>query len=505
MIPLRQDKPLRLLLVLGLVVLGLGIGMRLPGNIDEERFLGIALEMLQGDSWLIPHRAGEIYGDKPPLFFWFLAGLVWLTDAPRFALLFPGLLSGLVSTVLIYDLAGRLYDKRRALIAGLVFLLTYQTHAVLRNGQIDALLALWINLALYGFGRHLLVAPGWIWYYLACAACGFGIISKGVGFLPALILLPYLYAIKVDAGGVVRHPRSAGKWWAGLLAALLTILVWLGPVLWTAGINGDAETHAYLKDILFRQTGERLVNAWHHREPFWYFFVLVIPKYWLPAVLILPWLVKEWIALWKRKDGRAIILLGWVMLVLLFFTLSTGKRKLYIYPAVFAWALLVAAVWPVLFERWKTRWLMRHCRLILGIWIVLLIGAGVHELDKQRHSESDGLMRQLAETAGPNREIGLAGWREGLWLYARNPVRHFGMVNPDALGNLVHWLRQDPERRGLVNLATMEKCFDAQQAVPVGSIKNDPWFLVSRAMDKGSCEDIPARSEYAFAWQKPWF
>ena len=65
-----------------------------------------------------------------------------------------------------------------------------------------------------------------------------------------------------------------------------------------------------------------------------------------------------------------------ILLVLLFFTLSTGKRKLYIYPAVFAWALLVAAVWPVLFERWKIRWLMRHCRLILGIWIVLLIGAG---------------------------------------------------------------------------------------------------------------------------------
>ena len=114
-------------------------------------------------------------------------------------------------------------------------------------------------------------------------------------------------------------------------------------------------------------------------------------------------------------------------------------------------------------------------------------------------------IRDSAETAGRNREIGLAGWREGLWLYARNPVRHFGMVNPDALGNLVHLLRQDPERRGLINLATMEKCFDAQQAVPVGSIKKEPWFLVSGAMDKGSCEAIPARSEYAFAWQKPWF
>lgn len=502
--PALFDRQLRWLLLLAFVVLGLGIGFKLPGNVDEERFLGVALEMLQNGSWLIPHRAGEIYGDKPPLFFWAIAGLVALTGSPKLALYLPGVLSGLVGTVLIYDLASRMYDKRRALVAGMVFLLTYQTHAVLRNGQIDALLSLWISAALYGFARHLLVAPSWGWFYAACAACGLGIISKGVGFLPALIFIPYAYARRVGASGVVPHAHAAAKWWLGLLATLAAIAVWLGPVLWTAGLQGDAQTRAYLENILFRQTGVRLVNAWHHKEPFWYFFVDVIPKYWLPAILVLPWLIMEWMKQWRQKNGRTIVLLGWLVLVLLFFSLSTGKRKLYIYPAVGAWALLVAAVWPTLAERWQHLWIMRARRHLLAAWIVVLIAASVVETVKQRESDNRRLMAQVAEAIGAEKELGLAGWREGIWLYARNPIRHFGMANPEADANLLDWLRQDPGRYGLIDAAALKACFHAEQAIPVAGRKNETWFLVDQAMSNGACRAKPAVGVYAFEWRRPW-
>ena len=156
---LLEDKDRLWLLFAALILIGAGIGLRFPGHVDEERFIGIALEMLQNGTWLIPHRAGEIYGEKPPLFFWTLAGVAWLTGSAKFALLFPGLLSGVVATLLIHDLTRRLYDSQRALIAGGLFLLTMQTHAVLRNGQIDALLCLWMSIGFYGFARHLLVEP----------------------------------------------------------------------------------------------------------------------------------------------------------------------------------------------------------------------------------------------------------------------------------------------------------------------------------------------------------
>ena len=54
-----------LLTGLALLLVGAGIGLRDPWGVDEERFLGVALEMLQDGSWLILHRAGQPYPDKP--------------------------------------------------------------------------------------------------------------------------------------------------------------------------------------------------------------------------------------------------------------------------------------------------------------------------------------------------------------------------------------------------------------------------------------------------------
>jgi 4-amino-4-deoxy-L-arabinose transferase-like glycosyltransferase len=79
------------LMLLALLLVGAGLGLRQVQNVDEERFLGVALEMLHNGSWLIPHRAGEIYGDKPPIFMWTVAFFAWLTGKPNLALFIPGL------------------------------------------------------------------------------------------------------------------------------------------------------------------------------------------------------------------------------------------------------------------------------------------------------------------------------------------------------------------------------------------------------------------------------
>ena len=502
---LLENKDLRWLLLAALILIGAGIGLRFPGHVDEERFIGIALEMLQNGTWLIPHRAGELYGEKPPLFFWTLASLIWLTGSPKFALLFPGLLSSVVSTLLIYDLTGRLYDRQRALIAGGLFLLTMQTHAVLRNGQIDALLCLWMSIGFYGFARHLLVERSWGWYYAACVACGLGVITKGVGFFPAMLLIPYVYALKIGASGVVRHPASAGKWLLGMALIGLTAAIWIGPVLWVAGVHGDAESHAYLYSIFYRQTAERFTNAWHHVEPFWFYALNVIPKYWLPAVLLLPWLAVAWFRRWREKDGRIIVLLGWMLLVVVLFSLGSGKRKLYIYPAVIAWAMVVAAVLPGLLEQWKGRWLVRHGRTLVVVWAGLLFAFGGFEIWKSRYSGSDRMMQQVASTVGTQQEIGLGGWLEGVWIYSRNPLRHFGKNNAKANANLLAWLNEDGSRWGLAGGDFARECFDMARAIDVTQPGEDAWFLVNAGMSNGRCEAIAAQTSYAVAWKKSWF
>src|SRR5690606_22032809 len=61
------------LLCATLVLVASGIGLRDPWPADEPRFVLIAREMIASGDWLIPRIAGELYAEKPPLYFWLMA------------------------------------------------------------------------------------------------------------------------------------------------------------------------------------------------------------------------------------------------------------------------------------------------------------------------------------------------------------------------------------------------------------------------------------------------
>lgn len=490
------------LAILAVLLIGAGIGWRQPMNVDEERFLGVALEMLQRGDWFIPHRAGEIYGDKPPLFMWSVALFSVLTDLPKVALYIPGLLSAATITAVLHDLGRRLWNRRVGRSAALLFLATYQTYSILRTGQIDSFLCLWVALGLYGMVRHLLLGPAWGWFYLGCAAMGLGIISKGVGFLPALMLLPYAWAVRHGWRGVVAMPGQGWRWSLGLLALLAGCAVWLLPLLLSIAHGGGAAELAYLKEILLRQTASRYANAWDHREPFWYFFVEVIPKYWLPLVLALPWLVPAWYRQLRKQDGRILLLLGWVALVLLFFCLSSGKRKLYIFPALPGLVLAAAPLLPWLLRRWFGQ-RPRARRVFTGVavvWFCLWFARGFVEPHKEGRNPHETLMVDAAQVTG-GAELVLVDWREGHWLFARQPIVHFGFAARSNVEAAVWWLRQHPGSFALVPAAASERCFDASKARKLGETSRAEWYVLGADADTGQCRPAAPENVYRFAWK----
>lgn len=487
--------------LLALVLVGAGLGLRQPMNVDEERFLGVALEMLQSGSWFIPHRAAEIYPDKPPLFMWAVAFFTWLTGLPRVALYLPGLLSAVTATVVLHDLGRRLWNRRVGRIAALLFLATYQTYSILRTGQIDSFLCLWVALGMYGLVRHILLGPAWGWFYLGCAAMGFGVISKGVGFVPALMLIPYAYAVRKGWKGVVAMPGQGRRWWLGLLVMLLAIAVWLVPLVITALSSGNAAELAYIKEILLRQTAHRYASAWDHREPFWYFFVKVIPQYWLPMFLALPWLVPAWRRQLLKHDGRVLVLLGWVILVVLFFCLSTGKRKLYIYPALPGLALVAAPLVPWLLRRWFGQRPMgrKIFTAVAVLWFCLWFARGFVEAHKEGRNPHETLMNETAAlTQGA--DLVLVNWREGHWLFAKQPIVHFGFLTGSTIDQAALWLHEHPKAYALVPASELERCFQADKARKLGETSRAQWFLVGADADNGSCRPAPPTNVYRFSW-----
>ncbi|HEY7141655.1 MAG TPA: glycosyltransferase family 39 protein [Methylomirabilota bacterium] len=507
MAPVEARRYLLLLVGLALVVVGAGIGLRDPWGVDEERFLGVALEMLQDGSWLVLHRAGEPYPDKPPLFVWLVALAQWLTGSPRVAFRLPGLLAAAGSTACVYDLGRRLFGRRVGLAAGLLFLATIQSLLVLKAGQTDALLVLWTTLGLYGLVRHLSTGPAWGWYGVASIAMGLGVMTKGVGFLPLFLLGLYIYGRRRGFRHLASIAAADWRWLIGPVCLFGTVAAWLGPLLAQVARSGDPTLHAYARNLLVTQTAQRMVAAWQHREPVWYFVAKVIPLMWLPAVAGLPWLVPAWRRRLVRGDGRQQLLLGWVALVVVFFSLSSGKRSLYVYPAVPALALAAAPLVATLLRRLRRITGRRLIEAGVAVWFVGMIAWGWAEpFVGARHYPRRTLMAGIAHRIGPERELGLVRWRDGQWLFAQNPIVHFGYRGgPDEMGEALTWLRGAPGRWLLSGDRWLAQCFDMERALYLGRDRERKLFLVDAGMDRGRCASQPIRRLYRFRWARSYW
>lgn len=535
-----------LLLLAGLMFVS-GLGLRDPWPADEPRFALVAKEMVETGQWLFPHRGGELYPDKPPLFMWVQASLYALTDNLRLAFLLPSMLASLITLVLVYDLGRRLWTRGIGMAAALTLLFTLQFTLQAKTAQIDALLAMWVTLSVYGLARHLLLGPAWGWYWLGWAAAGLGVITKGVGVIALLILIPYAWARRYGWRGVAPIPAAPGRWWLGPVFMLAAIGLWFVPMLSEVFSSGDPALQAYRDNILFRQTADRYTSPEYHPRPFWYFVTGVIPWAWLPLSLALPWLVPAWRRRLARRDARYLLLLGWVALVLLFFSLSPSKRGVYILPALSAVALAVAPLVPGLLRRLSLQRALFGLTAVLGLlavavalagyldpalaervraeqraapwaWLLLIgittlawaaaarprrgavayagamftlwavLGWWIYPAVNPARS-SAGLMAEVGRSIGPQAELALVNWREQTLLHADRPTVNFGFrrATAEQERDAAAWLAQGTGRWVLLQADNLQPCFQVEQARPMGRWHRRDWYLVDQAAVSGQC------------------
>lgn len=553
---LRIDgSSLALLIAAGACLLALGIGLRDPWPADEPRFALIAQEMLQtGDFWL-PRRAGELYPDKPPIFMWLSALAIAATGSVRAGFLLPSLLAALGTVLLVADLVSRLYGGRVAWMAAAALLVSVQFVLQAKTAQIDMVLTFFTTLAAYGLLRHALLGPATGCWLLGWGACGLGILSKGVGFLP-LLMLPAWVALAARG----RAPRIPGRQiGAGFLVLLGVVAAWGLPMILMTSSGGDPDLAAYRNDLLFRQTGERYAAAWHHFKP-WYFYVAAVaPWAWLPLTLALPWALPIWWREARRGDPRILLPLSGVLLILLFFSLSPGKRGVYILPAL---PLLVIAMAPLLPDLWARSAVQRTGGVALAVvasvflaagcaglfgwtplarlaarydvepwawWIctglvalALLVALGLRRgmlgfvlclvafwigwstwgyrlLDGVRSPRD--LMAAVAGMTGAGDAIAMPDFDEEFLLQARQPMVHFGRRTPPAaqLARAFAWFAEAPERRWMLveqNWAPALQCADLTQARDLGFQNGDTWWLIPGIAFSGCKGDAGAAPLY---------
>jgi 4-amino-4-deoxy-L-arabinose transferase-like glycosyltransferase len=329
---------------------------------DEPRFGEIPREMMQSGDYLVPRCNGEPYKEKPPLLFWSIVLASWpFGDVTEFSARAPSGLAALITVWLTYVLAARLYNRRVALWSALALMTMLLFWWEARSVRTDMLLTATMTGALVAFWRwHEQRQTRWLLALYAAVAVG--LFTKGPPALvfPVLLIVVFYWKRKGD--------RRKTHWLAGLLIATAPVLVWFIAARMAIPAPPTQAAKAGMAAELHHQIIGRLFMGVSKAEAPWY-YLWNVPVWMFPWTLFLPWVVR-WTWQRRREDERMRLLLAWTVPAFVFFSISIGKRDVYLLPIYPALAILTARSMLELMEGQHARWRKRTA-VACGMALVL--------------------------------------------------------------------------------------------------------------------------------------
>ncbi|WP_242916627.1 ArnT family glycosyltransferase [Pontibacter liquoris] len=315
-----------LLLLLALLLYNLG-GWGVIET-SEARYAEISREMLASSDWLHPRLLGILHYHKPPATYVISAWGMGIFGMNEFGARFFLQLSLVLQAGLVYLLGLELFKSRRtALIAMVVYITIPAVLLAARNLTTDSFLTTFELLAIYAWLKYKpRQQAAWIYLFYTCLALAF--LTKG----PVGLIFPVLLAIGYRPATETSLPQPIR--WGHHLPALLLFLV-LGLSWYLYLMQYDPR---FIDYFIFKHTVERYANpeTFGRAKPWWFYLVLA-------PVLSLPWAAILLLNLKKlrnlpRLHKRLFIL--WLLVPLVFFSLSSSKLILYILPLFAGQALL---------------------------------------------------------------------------------------------------------------------------------------------------------------------
>lgn len=322
-----------LLLVLFALLYILPLNGRWLWSPDETRYAEISREMLQRGDWIVPHLLDVRYFEKPVAGYWLNNLSQWLLGDTNFAVRFASVFSTALSALLVFWLAMLLWKNRpTALLASTIYLTSLLVYGIGTYSVLDPMMTLWMTVALFSHVlilRTTLTRERIMAWGLMGLACGMGFMTKGflALALPVISVLPVALAQK----------RLKELLLFGPLAIIVAVLL---SAPWAIAVH--AREPDYWHYFFWIEHIQRFAEEdAQHKAPFWYYLpILIVGAF--PWLALLPGaLCSGWT---KRKvSPERFLLLCWMVMPLLFFSIAKGKLLTYILPCFAPLALLMAA------------------------------------------------------------------------------------------------------------------------------------------------------------------
>jgi 4-amino-4-deoxy-L-arabinose transferase-like glycosyltransferase len=306
---------------------------------DEPRYAQVAREMLERHDWVTPTLDGHPWLEKPPLYYWQAMVAYSLLKVSDVSARIPSAIDATLLVIAVYLFFHR-FRRGVEADAALIGASCAGVVGYARAASMDMALT-----AAFGMG----MLAWWAWResdkktYLALfyGLIALGTLAKGpVAVVLAVAVIVLLAVLTRDLRLVVKT-----FWVPGILLFCAIALPWYVVV--------QIRNPQFFREFILEHNLARFSSdLYHHREPFWYFLPVT-------ALALVPWTViviaacfesiRGWWKNRKSDDAQLDLTLqfkmfacSWLVVPVLFFSLSQSKLAGYILPAIPAGGLLLA-------------------------------------------------------------------------------------------------------------------------------------------------------------------
>jgi 4-amino-4-deoxy-L-arabinose transferase-like glycosyltransferase len=341
----KASSSFRAALFLALLLSFAAVGSHSLWSPDEPTGAGVGRAMAdsrQWAGWIVPRLNGEPFLEKPPLYWWTLAGSLRLLGISDAAARLPSALFAVLTLLVAWEAGRRLGGPREGVLATAVLGTTLLFVQNATRVTVDPALMFFVALAHLGFvtlAESRSTAAAWrarwlVSFALPLAFLAKGIVAVGLGAGP-----PVLYLLLAT-----RRRRAVGELLR--LAALAIPLFALLVVPWAVALQHAAGWQG-LRECLVNNTVSRFVEngasrRYGHLEPFW-FYLAIAPPWLLPWALALPATLRS--GIFRREAAGSAghrLLLATAAIGLLMLSVPSSKREVYLLPLLPAFAVCVA-------------------------------------------------------------------------------------------------------------------------------------------------------------------
>lgn len=405
-----QRDLLLLFLLIGLFFC-IGLGARPYITPSEARYIEIPRQMLVTGDFLTPHINGVQYFEKPPLFYWLQTFFLSFGSDEFFGRIATTLFVTL--TCLVTYATGRLlYGRNAGLLAASALATSVMGYGLSRVAMLDAPVTLFLTCTIASFIAAQITKQKKFYYFMYVAAA-LAVMTKGlIGIvIPAMVIGGWIVFTK--NWKILKEAR--------LFTGTLLFLAIAAP--WHILM---AMKHPEFADFYFiHEHFERFLSDEHKRTAPWWFFIAVTLAGTMPWILLLTPLPLVGFFLFiisiysannvdtkyfkdsdvlKKKQNHdwkyfcsdimdkedSLFLKLWIILPLIFFSLSHSKLIPYIFPIfppIFIFIGKQLANWwemPIAPKKLQANTIF----LFVIVWITFLVWLLVYSVGKETSSIS---------------------------------------------------------------------------------------------------------------------